>query len=44
MIKIEVVAAIIYFENEIFCVQRQKNKLRYVSKKFEFPGGKIEKY
>jgi 8-oxo-dGTP diphosphatase len=43
MKKIEVVAAIIYFENEIFCVQRPENKLRYISKKFEFPGGKIEK-
>lgn len=43
MKKIEVVAAIIYFENEIFCVQRPKNKLNYISEKFEFPGGKIEK-
>lgn len=43
MKKIEVVAAIIYFENEILCVQRPKNKLSYISEKFEFPGGKIEK-
>ena len=43
MKKIEVVAAIIYFENEIFCVQRPVNKLSYISEKFEFPGGKIEK-
>jgi 8-oxo-dGTP diphosphatase len=43
MKKIEVVAAIIYFENEIFCVQRPENKLIYISEKFEFPGGKIEK-
>ena len=43
MKKIEVVAAIVYFENEIFCVQRPKNKLSYISGKFEFPGGKIEK-
>ena len=43
MRKIEVVAAIIYFKNEIFCVQRPENKLDYISKKFEFPGGKIEK-
>lgn len=42
MKKIEVVAAIIYFENKILCVQRPKNKLNYISKKFEFPGGKIE--
>ncbi len=43
MKKIEVVAAIVYFENEILCVQRQKNKLSYISEKFEFPEGKIEK-
>lgn len=43
MKKIEVVAAIINFENKIFCVQRPENKLSYISEKFEFPGGKIEK-
>lgn len=43
MKRIEVVAAIIYFENKILCVQRPKNKLAYISEKFEFPGGKIEK-
>jgi 8-oxo-dGTP diphosphatase len=42
MKKIEVVAAIICFKNEILCVQRPENKLNYISKKFEFPGGKIE--
>ena len=42
MKKIEVVAAIIYFENKILCVKRPKNKLSYISEKFEFPGGKIE--
>lgn len=42
MKKIEVVAAILYFENEILCVQRPKNKYAYISEKFEFPGGKIE--
>ena len=42
MKKIEVVAAIIYFKNKILCVQRAENKLSYISKKFEFPGGKIE--
>ena len=42
MKKIEVVAAIIYFDNKILCVQRPKNKLSYISEKFEFPGGKIE--
>lgn len=43
MKKIEVVAAIIHFEDEILCVQRAESKLEYISKKFEFPGGKIEK-
>lgn len=39
---VEVVAAIICFENKILCVQRPKNKLSYISEKFEFPGGKME--
>ena len=42
MKKIEVVAAIIHFDSKILCVQRPKNKYNYISKKFEFPGGKIE--
>ena len=42
MQKIEVVAGVIFFQNEILCVQRPKNKLVYISEKFEFPGGKIE--
>jgi 8-oxo-dGTP diphosphatase len=42
MKKIEVVAAIIYFENEVLCVQRPISKISYISEKFEFPGGKIE--
>jgi 8-oxo-dGTP diphosphatase len=42
MKKVEVVAAIIYCDNEILCAQRPENKLDYISKKFEFPGGKIE--
>lgn len=42
MKKIEVVAGIIVFEDQILCVQRPKNKLEYVSEKYEFPGGKIE--
>jgi len=42
MKKIEVVAGIICFENKILCVQRPRNKLSYISEKFEFPGGKIE--
>lgn len=42
MKKIEVVAAVIFFEDKILCVQRPENKLSYISEKFEFPGGKIE--
>ncbi|MDZ4751826.1 MAG: (deoxy)nucleoside triphosphate pyrophosphohydrolase [Flavobacteriales bacterium] len=42
MKRIEVVAGIIYFQDQILCVQRPKNKLPYISEKFEFPGGKIE--
>ncbi|MFC6205745.1 MULTISPECIES: (deoxy)nucleoside triphosphate pyrophosphohydrolase [Psychrobacter] len=40
---IEVVAAIIIDEGEFLCVQRGENKLAYLSRKFEFPGGKLEK-
>lgn len=43
MKKIEVVAGIILFQDQILCVQRPKNKYHYISEKFEFPGGKIEK-
>jgi 8-oxo-dGTP diphosphatase len=39
---IEVVAAIIYYEDKILCVQRGENKYQYISHKFEFPGGKLE--
>jgi 8-oxo-dGTP diphosphatase len=42
MKKIEVVAGVIFCKDEILCVQRNKNKLHYISEKFEFPGGKIE--
>lgn len=42
MKKVQVVAAILFFGDEILCVQRPENKLPYISKKFEFPGGKIE--
>ncbi len=41
--KVEVVAGIICFKSEILCVQRPQNKYNYISEKFEFPGGKIEK-
>jgi 8-oxo-dGTP diphosphatase len=42
MKQVEVVAAIIYDIDKILCVQRAENKLAYISKKYEFPGGKIE--
>lgn len=40
---IEVVAAIVINDGEVLCAQRSENKLPYLSKKFEFPGGKLEK-
>ena len=43
MKQIEVAAAIVMDKGAILCVQRGKNKLSYISEKFEFPGGKIEK-
>jgi len=42
-VMIEVVAAIIKVENKFLCCQRDENKYKYISKKFEFPGGKVEK-
>jgi 8-oxo-dGTP diphosphatase len=42
MKQIEVVAAIIINDSKILCVQRNENKLEYISKKYEFPGGKME--
>lgn len=42
MKKIEVVAGVIFWKDLVLCVQRPKNKLYYISEKFEFPGGKIE--
>lgn len=42
MKKIEVVAAIIFYNKKILCVQRSENKFPYISKKYEFPGGKME--
>lgn len=42
MKRIEVVAAIIKHNDSFLCVQRGESKLDYISKKFEFPGGKIE--
>ena len=42
MKEVSVVAAIIKHNDKILCVQRGENKLSYISKKYEFPGGKIE--
>lgn len=39
---IEVVAAIIVHDDKILCTQRSVNKYEYISKKYEFPGGKVE--
>lgn len=39
---IEVVAAVIRWEESILCMQRGENKRSYISKKWEFPGGKVE--
>ncbi|BEP27851.1 (deoxy)nucleoside triphosphate pyrophosphohydrolase [Helicovermis profundi] len=38
-----VTAAILVNNNEILCMQRSFNKYDYISYKFEFPGGKVEK-
>lgn len=42
MKKLNVVAAIIQYGDETLCVQRGPAKFDYISKKYEFPGGKIE--
>lgn len=39
---ISVVAALITHDNKILCMQRKESKYDYISRKFEFPGGKIE--
>lgn len=38
----EVVAAIIEYQGQILCMQRDMGKFDYVSLKYEFPGGKVE--
>ncbi|MDP3452164.1 MAG: (deoxy)nucleoside triphosphate pyrophosphohydrolase [Bacteroidales bacterium] len=43
MKKIEVVAAIILHEGKILCVKRGRSPYEYLSFKYEFPGGKVEK-
>lgn len=42
MKRVEVVAAVIVNDGKYLCVQRGENKLNYISRKWEFPGGKIE--
>ena len=42
MKEIHVTAAVIIQDNKILCVQRNENKYDYISKKWEFPGGKVE--
>ena len=39
---IEVVAAVIFREGKVLCVQRAEHDKEYVSLKWEFPGGKVE--
>lgn len=39
---VHVAAAVIVNEDKILCVQRNENKFDYISKKWEFPGGKVE--
>lgn len=40
--RVEVVGGIISDSGEILCAQRGESKLPYISKKWEFPGGKVE--
>lgn len=42
MKQITVVAAVIEHNGKYLCVQRGINKYEYISKKWEFPGGKVE--
>jgi 8-oxo-dGTP diphosphatase len=42
MKNIIVVAAVIINDSQILCVQRGHSKYEYISKKYEFPGGKVE--
>jgi len=39
---VEVVAAIVVSNNQFLCTQRGESKFSYISKKWEFPGGKVE--
>lgn len=40
---IEVVAAVIFREGKVLCVQRAEHEKEYISSKWEFPGGKVER-
>ena len=42
MKEVHVTAAVIIRDKKILCVQRGENRLDYISKKWEFPGGKVE--
>ena len=42
MITIQVVAAVIFHDWKVLCVQRAGHEKEYVSLKWEFPGGKVE--
>ena len=42
MQSIHVVAAVIFREGKVLCVQRDEHEKEYVSLKWEFPGGKVE--
>ena len=39
---IQVVAAVLFWEGKVLCVQRPVNDREYISSKWEFPGGKVE--
>lgn len=42
MKELEVVAAIIEYDNKILCLQRGQSKFPSTAYKYEFPGGKVE--
>ena len=39
---IQVVAAVLFWQGKVLCVQRAEHQREYVSLKWEFPGGKVE--
>lgn len=43
MAHVEVVAAILMEQDKILCMQRKEGRYPYLSFKYEFPGGKLEK-